>query len=227
MQVILKPMGLLALLVAIVSLAALAVFNRRTVTVTVPEKSNSVSAPPKATATPPEAIQAVEVRNEAPIGTGWTVKNDGKTLQQAQMGDEYREFALEGAMAPKLTPDSGKYVVSLKADTIGTNRFSKYGVRIYTKGPIGFVEGWIDPKYMVLATCGRGLAWKNVPLPAGFDMSQDHTLTVEWKDKGNTWTVTLDDDPSVSQVRNLGRECPAERVSLVTQDSAVTYTLQR
>jgi hypothetical protein len=227
MQDILKPMGLLALLIAIVSLASLAIFNRRTVTVFTPAKT---AAPPKSvapTATPAESVVPTEVRNEAPIGNGWTVKTDGKTLQQDQLGDEYREFALEGAMAPKIAPDNGKYVVTMKADTMGTNRFSKYGVRVYTSGPIGFVEGWIDPKYNVLATCGRGLAWKNVPLPAGFNMSEEHTITMEWKDKGNIWSVTVDDDPSVSQMRNLGRECPAQRVSLMTQDTAVTYSLQR
>lgn len=224
MQVILKPMGLLALLVAIVALASLAIFNRRPGPATVATPTNTVAAP-KPTA--PEAVLPAEVRNEAPIGKGWTVKTDGKTIAQDQLGDEYREFALEGAMAPQIAPDNGKYSVTIKAQTMGTNRFSKYGVRVYTKGPIGFVEGWIDPKFNVLATCGRGLAWKNVPLPAGFNMNEEHTLSMEWKDKGNNWTITVDDDPSVSQVRNLGRDCPAERVSLMTQDSAVTYLLQR
>ena len=205
MQVIIKPKGVAVLVIGLTALVTLAVFpfNRPSV----PAAAAGTHSKPK-TATP-----------------GWSVTNGGRTVRQDALGNDHREYTVPAAHAPKLSPHSGSFSVTVRGESLGKEEFSKYGIVVYAQGSKDGFSGWIDPKFKVLATAGLGNGWQNVPLPSDFDMTKDHKLTIEWADRGRAWTVSVDDSPSIREKRTTPGENRVEHVALVSQDAIVTYTL--
>lgn len=202
MQVVIKPKGIAVVLIVLVATIALIVvlLNRQ--------------------ATP----AAAGADAKTTVG-GWAVLDSGKTVRQEALGEDHREYSVPAAHAPKLSPYSGSFSVIVHADSLGKEQFSKYGIAVYAQGSTDGFSGWIDPKFKVLATAGLGNGWQNVPLPDDFDMAKDHKLTIEWADRGRAWTVSVDDSPTIRQVRTMSGENRVDHVALVSQDAAVTYIL--
>jgi GH43 family beta-xylosidase len=94
-------------------------------------------------------------------------------------------------------PNYETYTVSADLQWVATgstSSYPKYGIYASYDDRNNWVSAWIDRKYMVLATYavvqGAAQNWQNAPLPAGFDPTQYHTLSV--RKTGATYTFYLD-----------------------------------
>jgi GH43 family beta-xylosidase len=126
-------------------------------------------------------------------------------------------------------PNFQTYTVSADLQWVATgstSAFPKYGIYACYDDRNNWVTAWIDRKYMVLATYavvqGTAQSWQNAPLPAGFDPTRYHTLTV--RKMGATFTFYLDGVqlqqrvfPGTFPVLTNGQ------VGLITEDTEANY----
>jgi GH43 family beta-xylosidase len=126
-------------------------------------------------------------------------------------------------------PNYEKYTVTADTRWLATgttSAYPKYGVYACYDDRNNHVEVFIDRKYMVLATHavvqGTEQAWQNAALPAGFDPTQYHRLTVV--KSGATFTFSL--DGKQLQQRTFSGTFPVllnGQVGLVTEDTQASY----
>lgn len=126
-------------------------------------------------------------------------------------------------------PNYETYTVSADLQWVATgstSAFPKYGIYASYDDRNNYVTAWIDRQYMVLATYavvqGSVQSWQNANLPAGFDPTQFHTLSV--RKTGATYTFFL--DGAQLQQRTFPGTFPVllnGQVGLITEDTQANY----
>ena len=122
--------------------------------------------------------------------------------------------------------DHGDLTVTADARgiTAGTSAaFPKYGLYACYRDPGNYVQAWIDPTSGNYATHafagGTDLGWANTPLPAGFNSTVAHRISVQ--KTGNSFAFQLDGTPQQTRVAAVGSSC---QMGLVTEDYKAAFT---
>jgi hypothetical protein len=198
-KIILKPAGALIVVAAVATLGFLA-FRKAG-----QDSSPSMSPPPQRTVSAPEvpAGPLTPVAFPKTVAEGWRLSGDGKTLEKLDTNNG--ECPLPGAT---LKPDTGLVQIKVSCEELAPNaKFPKFGLRVKGTPEGDELDVWIDPQAKVLTTRGRvggtNYDWHPSPLPEGFDMAKEHTLSIQWSASGKEWKFMVDDDRHSSQSKHL------------------------
>lgn len=214
MRFIVKPLGAVVILGFVAGVTALVVNKMH-------PSAGPSGVPTMVSNLPEKALSATGAS-----AAGWKVAGDGQSIEKASLGIENETIALPSTA---LTPGQGEFSVTVKGLESGkTSPYPKYGIRVDGEGPQDNFSLWIDPVSKVVTTVGRvgdfNFDWHTTPLPAGFDMTQEHTLRISWSNEGKEWTFSLDKDENSLQKKHIARRLTPTGLALVTHDTRALYT---
>lgn len=217
MRIILKPMGAIAVLCVILSLAILALKGAKTTA----ERSVAVvstatpSAPPSPAATP-QTVRPVQKNGHVVM----TVPGKGTLIQDTLLPDSLVSLPENASQ--------GAFIVHVLCQAQGkTSQFPKYGIEVRGADTSHSYQAWIDPSTGVLARDGNPgnmrLGWHNSPLPPGFDLAKEHILQIRWKNGGKTWQCLVDGDEAGKQEDVFTVPLKPQQFFLKTEDTNAVF----
>ncbi|MBB6048411.1 hypothetical protein [Armatimonas rosea] len=194
MKIILKPAGAIIVLAALGALAFMAF--RRSGANAGGGSTGDLTASLSGAPLQPLAFP----KQPAP---GWQLSADGKSLTKADTNNGECLFP-----EVALTAETGEVQVKVACTELAPNAtYPKYGLRVKGSAEGDELDVWIDPQAKVLTTRGRvggtNYDWHPSPLPDGFDMTKEHTLSIQWSGGGKEWKFLVDDDRHSAQSKHL------------------------
>jgi hypothetical protein len=213
MKVVLKPAGIAVILSLIAILGLVAFFATRSTPIN-SATGDAPSSPALAEATP--ATPPKETAFPEQVAAGWVVQEAGKVLEKSDTSNG--ECPLTSVA---LNPAEGEVRVKVSGLGLAPNAlYPKYGLRILGTPAGDEMDIWIDPQAKVMTTHGRvgGTVydWHTSPLPDGFEMTQEHTLSIRWEENGKRWHFKIDEDSHSEQNKMLKTPMQATTPLLMT-----------
>lgn len=213
MNIILKPAGAVTIAAVVGTLGFFAFRQARHATPGA--TSATTSGAPVSTATFSEA-PLTSAPFAAPDSEGWRLGADGKSLEKTDTNNG--ECALTGLT---LNAESGAVQVKVACSELAPGAvYPKYGLRVKGEAVGDELDVWIDPQAKVLTTRGKvggtNYDWHASPLPDGFDMTKDHSLTIQWMGAGKEWRFLVDDDRHSAQSKHLYAQMKPASAMVVT-----------
>jgi len=208
MRIILKPLGAITLIGVILLLTVLLM-------VTLRAQQTRASGSMGATGTTDRGA--------------WSIDPNAGTVERTSLGLATPEMRLPASLVHlDAGADTGSFTATVSCTALGTtSQFPKYGLLIVGQRPGDRIEAWLDPPNSCLATrryvAGNERAWRNSPLPAGFQKDKDHVLRIRWRDHGRIVTTTVDDDAAGMQEDSLPSEFQAAGFGVLSEDAIATY----
>jgi hypothetical protein len=193
-KIILKPAGAILVVAALSALGFMA-FRK--------SGASTEGAPAGETSAPLSGAPLQPMAFPTQPAAGWELSADGKSLTKADTNNgecPFPEIAL--------TAETGEVQVKVAcAELAPSATYPKYGLRVKGSAEGDELDVWIDPQAKVLTTRGRVggtiYDWHPSPLPDGFDMAKEHTLSIQWSNAGKEWKFLIDDDRHSAQSKHL------------------------
>ena len=195
MKIILKPAGAITLVAVLCGLIFLAFRKPGVSTAPTGEPGASVGVEQV------EPVRPAEFPTQ--LAAGWQLSAEGKSLSKTDTSTSECPF-------PDITlnTNTGEVQVKVSCGELAPNAtYPKYGLRVKGTAQGDELDVWIDPQAKVLTTRGRVggtiYDWHPSPLPDGFDMANEHLLSIQWSGGGKEWKFLIDNDRHSAQNKHL------------------------